>query len=658
MSMATSEEQRAWRIKKESTRDMFMEDDERMYINNCITLLQHTISINSKKFRDWETIENYSSNKIDEEEDMPNSRMNIITSAVEGLVSQLVDKNISASVKGVGPEDEQFAAVIRTGILWIIRNNDLFKKLSIYARRYCKFGPAWLKVVFEKGYARNFGLSKIMVPPLNSVFVDSNVTDLTRFQEAAWIAETIVVDRRYMIETYGEEKASSVDYGQNEFRDNGVFHSEITPQAQDDSIVLIQWWSRAEGKLRLQEFSACGVLLFDSHKGKDRKENQKYNPISRTSLYEYVDNKYPYFLDVKYIEEGSLYGFGDAWLLLPLQKAINEIYDKIRIQMRPHLIAVDSQSEIDIYSFNDNSFDPVYYDGARTQGRPPAHYIPWGTITNDMFQLIEMIHTEAQRVIRFSNTMIGQGQAETATEAAIQQQQGNAHIDHEKTKIEHTMSDVLKYCVGVMMQLSESGKSLRINKDEDEYDWVDFRQFTKVPVQIPATSSYTDQYLESNPGTKPPKYQALEEKGKTMTKCIELDLDISVGSGLPKNPAFLWTMIEKLAQLMVIDTDEQQPTPKPVINWMEMRDFMKNILGIPIKDDDQMKKFVETMNKIKTEQMQKVKGTGSITPNQNIAPEPGGMGGNQPEEQAPTQGMTAGGSENQSIMQQGAVPNG
>lgn len=666
MSNATSEQQRAWREKKEADRCIFMTDDERMYINNSIVLLQNTISVNSHKFRDWETIENYYSNDIADEEGVPNSKMNLIVSAVEGLVSQLIDKNIQSAVKGVGPEDEQFAAVIRTGINWIIRNNDIFKKLSIYGRRYCKFGPAWLKVVFEKNYAGNFGLSKIMVPPLNSVFIDSNVTDITRVQEGAWVAETIPVDMGYMFETYGEEKASVLDYGQNQFRDNGVFSSEITPQAHDDSIVLIQWWSREEGKLRLQEFSSCGVLLYDSHKKGDRKTNQKYSEVKRESFYKYVGNKYPYFLDVKYPEEGSLYGFGDGWLLLPLQKALNELYDKIRIQMRPHLIAVDKHSEIDISGFDDNSFDPFYFDGAPLQGRPPVHYIPWGTITNDMFQLIDMIHTEAQRVIRFSNTMIGQGQSETATEAAIQQQQGNSHIDHEKTKLEHTLSDVLKYCVGVMMQLSKSGKSLRINNDKDEYDWVDFRQFTKVPVQIPSTSSYTKEYLDVNPGTKPPKYQTTTgENGKTITKSIELDLDISVGSGLPKNPAFLWTMIEKLSQLMVIDTDEQQPTPKPVINWAEMRDFMKNILGIPIKDDDQMKKFVETMSKIKAEQMQKVKGKGSITPNQNMptgqgappeqgmAPGPGGMGGNQPEEQPATQGLTQGGGEAQSMMQQG-----
>jgi hypothetical protein len=663
MSMATSEEIKRWRDQKEYTRDNFMTDEEKVYINNCITLLMHTVSIYAEEFDKLETIEEFYGNSYDDEEGLPNSKMNLLNSAIEGMVSQLVDKNLQTSVKGVGPEDEQFAAVVRTGANWIIRNNDMFKKLSLYARRYVKFGYAWIKPVFDPSYAGDFGISKIMIPPINSVFVDTNVTDVTRLEEASFIAETIMVDRRYVIENYGLDKASALDYGQNEFRDNGVFKSKFTPQAQDDSIVIIQWWSKAEGKLRLQEFSSCGVLIFDSHKPGDRKTNQKDSGIKRKSFYKYVGDKYPYFLDVKYSVEGMLLGFGDGWLLIPLQKTINELYDKIMIQMRPHLIAVDNMSDIDIESFNENSFEPVYFDGAQVSGRDPVKYIPWGTITNDMFQLIDMIHLEAQRVIRFSNTMIGQGQAETATEAAIQQQQGNSHIDHEKTKLEHTMADVIKYCIGMMMELSKSGKSLRINNDKDEYEWVDFRQFAKVPVQIPATAEYTKQYTTANPGVEPPKYQTVEENGKTITKCIELDLDISVGSGLPKNPAFLWTMIEKLAQLMVIDTDEQQPVPKPAINWAEIRDFMKNILGIPIKDDDQMKKFVETMNKLKVQQMQKVKGAGSITPNQNIAPGPGGMGGNQPEEQPGTQNLTAGGGMQQSMQQEtmgqsGGMPNG
>lgn len=649
MSMATSEEIKKWREQKELCRDEFMTDDEKMYINNCITQLQHSVSSASQKFAQWETVEEYYSNDLEEMEKMPNSRMNIVVSTVEGLTSQLVDKNVQAACKGVGPEDEQFAAVVQTGTNWLIRNNELFEKLGMHERRRSKFGLGWLKLVFDENYAGGFGLAKIMVPPLNMIFVDSNCTDITRLEEASFIAECINVDRRYMVETYGLEKSGVVDYGMNQFRDNGVFESNIiTPLALDDSVTIIQWWSKAEGKLRLQEFSACGVLLYDSHKAGDRKTNQKSKEIVRKSFYKFVSDKYPYFITIKYPQEGYLYGFGDGWLLIPLQKALNELYDKIRIMMRPHLMAVDSHSDIDISGFDDNSFEPVYFDGARTQGRQPVHYIPWGTISNDLFQLINQIHTEAQRVVRFSNTMIGQGQAETATEAAIQQQQGNSHINHEKTRIEHTLARVLKYAIGMMMELSKTGKSLRINDDEKEYDWVDFRHFAKVPVQMPATSKFTSQYLAANPGTTPPKYEAVEENGGTVTKSIELDLDISVGSGLPRNPAFLWTMIEKLSQLMVVDTDEQQPMPKPAINWAEMRDFMKNILGIPIKNDDQMKKFVEQMKKFQAEQLQKVKGSGSITPNGQVpAVSPGGMGGNQPEEQQGTMGMTAGGGENQ-----------
>jgi hypothetical protein len=574
--------------------------------------------------------------------------MNIIVSAVEGLVSQLVDKNISCSCKGVGPEDDQFANIVNTGIKWLISNNDMFKKSAIHNRRRAKFGFGWYKVVFNEGYAGGFGLSEILVPPVNKVFVDSNITDVTRIQDAMFIAETMVYSKQVMIDLYGYDKAHSVDYGPNQFSDNGVFEEAFTAMTNEFSTVVIQWWSRYEGYLRLQEFSACGLLLFDSCKDGTRKDNQKGLEIKARPYYKYVENKYPYFYTGKYHVEGRLHGFGDAFLLLPLQKAINEIYDKIRIQMRPNLMAIDSYADINIEEFNDNSFEPVEFDGGQLMGRQPVYNIPWGAINNEMFALIERVHTEAQRVIRFSNTMIGQGDAQTATEAAIQQEQGNSHISHDKVLHEQTLNDVFKYAIQLMMEFSKTGKALSIGDDEKEYDWVDFRNFANIPAQIPATEGFTKEFLSKNPNAKPPKYEALQEGDKVVTKPIELDVYISMGSGLPKNPAFVWNMIEKLSQLMVLDTDEAPPAPKPAISWVELRDFLKNILGIPIKTDDQMKKFVEQMKAVQAAQLQKNMKSGipPTGPSPMGAETPGGPGGNQPEEQPGTMGMTAGSAEN------------
>ena len=53
-----------------------------------------------------------------------------------------------------------------------------------------------------------------------------------------------------------------------------------------------------------------------------------------------------------YSREGNLWGYGDGKLLLPLQKLINELYDKIRIASRPNLLLFDINSELSLDDFD------------------------------------------------------------------------------------------------------------------------------------------------------------------------------------------------------------------------------------------------------------------------------------------------------------------
>lgn len=634
----------------------FNTDEEMKLIDNFITVLNHNQGGLGKHYSSWNEVEESYANDQPLEDDMPNTRANVIVSTIEGMLTQIVDREVSCVTQGVGPEDDQFAATARTGLEWIFKNNKLRQKVVTHERRRLKFGVGWFKVVFDENYAGGFGLAKIMTPPINKVYVDNKIKDFTRVEEAEYLAETINLSRSYACEVYGEEKAELIDYGYNEYRSNNVFVEEYQAPDDENGWTMIQWWSKYRGDLRLQEFSACGVLLWDSQKEGGRRDNQKNSKYIHKPFYKYT-NDYPYFLTIKYVKEGELYGFGDGKLLLPLQKLINELYDKMRIQMRPNMIAVDDQSEIELTDFDDNSFSPVYYNGAALGGRPPVHSVPWGSINRDMYELLERIKQEVQRICRYSDLMTGQAKAaDTATEAAIQQQQGNSHINHEKGNVEETLSDVGKYCLNLMMEFSKTGKALTVSNDDEnqEYDWVDFRSFANIPAQKPATGSFTKQYTDKNPNAEPPKYEGVtDDTGEPVTKNLDLDLYVSVGSGLPKNPAFLWSMLEKMSQLMVIDTNEKPPVPKPVVNWSEMRKFVKQFLGLPIVNDDQMKKFIEEFKKIQLANMKKGMQTGTgmgQVPGQGGAamgapPEsqvegPGGPGGNQPVQQPETAGLT------------------
>lgn len=635
-----------WRQSKDLKRGSIMTDAEMQFVNDAICMLNDNVGHMGDYFARWELEEEAYSGDQEELENLPNSRINIITATIEGEICQIVNANMGVMATGVSPEDNEFAEWSRICLDWAISKNKLPKKLTEHERRRNKFGSAWLKVVWNEDFAGGQGLPELKVPPLNKVFIDTKVTSHLDIQEAEYIAETINTSRNYAEKIYGVNKADLIDYGLNQYRDNGVFQEKISSQ-DDRNWTLIQWWSREDGFLRLREFSGCGILLYDSFKSGTRETQNGGYATNPNNFYKFVEG-YPYFFTTKYTKEGELYGFGDAKLLIPLQNCINELYDKLRIQMRPNLILIDSNAGIDVSEVDDNSFAPYYYDGTKTRGQIPVYSIAWGNVSQDMWKLLANLESEAQKITRFSDLMTGQqGAAQTATEAAIQQSQGNAHSEREKMILESTLADVALYMLGLMLEKFKGQKAFRIPGEKARYQWVDFKKMANVPALIPASQSYIDRFKASNPDAPAPEWEHVKgENGKPMTKSVEMDIEVSLGSGLPKNKAFIWQMVEKLGQMMGIDYSSGQPQQKPLLDYKELREFLKNYLGIPIQeeDDEEMRKFMEQFRP-------------KTTPTQSSPMAPS----EQPQAQAAanTEGLGVGGGPMTSLSQQeGGVPGG
>lgn len=627
----TADARGTWRQQKDISRDVFMDREAQDEINWLMDTLNNETGEMQKLYAQWSLEDEAYSQTQPEGDKVPNSRVNIILPVIEGEITQIVDNNWAATATGEEPGDDLFADDALITLEWALNHNDLFKKMTVHERRRNKHGLAYIEVDYDHAFAGKLGCPKMNIVPIHEIIVDSKVKDFLRWQEQEYVARKIVYSRSYAIDTYGREKANAVSYGVDEWRDSHVFEEGFT-LADEHSFTLLRVWSRLDGKLRKREISSCGLLLYDSAKEGKPKDNQKDADYTNEAMYKHVDNKYPIFITNKYTKEGRLQGFGDATILLPLQNLVNELYDKIRIQMRPNIIAVDKNSEIDISTFDEDSFEPVEFDGLKIGGRPPIFSIAWGAINADMFHLLQDIKLEAQRVARFNDMMTGQGkQADTATEAAIQQQQGNAHTGHEKTTIEHTLGDVCKYFVGLMMQYMTEGKAFRLfgerakNAKGKKYAWVDYSKMTNVPGMVPSSQEYKDRYRKENPSMPVPEFEVLETQGSegeegqntgtvkkvaknkkklAQTKDLEIDINFSMGSGLPKNKAFLWQMIEKLSQMTGIDTDSEVPIPKPLLSWKEMREFIKDYMDIPIESDNDMKEFMEKLKEMQNKQLQ------------------------------------------------------
>ena len=567
-------------------RQDFMTQDEMSEINERICKLTSNVGEMSDLYKQWATIETAYKGEQPKVTGRPNTRINIMNANIEGQLSGLIDQNIAVVTRGESPSDQHYAEFARIMLDWTLRKNYIKKVIEQHERRRIKFGAGVLKVHFDPDAIDGFGLSKISCVPLNRFLIDTKIKDQLRVQEAEYMGEPIRMSKSQVIGLYGEDKANAVDYGNFFIEDTTVFEESQTID-DDDGTTIIQYWEKHKGILRLLEFSACGVLLYDSHKTGDRKSNQKNSEYDHKSYYKYVNNKYPYFFTGLYPVEGSLWGFGDGKLLEALNDLLNDFYDKVRVAARPNLILFDPDSEVNLSDFDDNSFEPRPADLSRGN---VVETVVWGTVNDSWWRMIAAIHQEAQRVTRFADLMTGQNSsASTATEATIQQQQGNSSTDQKKQILQVTLQEMCEYILGVAMDSYTEAKAFRLTEDKDEYIWIDPREFTKVPAMKPATMDFITKYRQGQEDSGIPKempqWELLEDsKGQPMVKNVDLDIEVNVGAGLPKNKAFMWQMIEKLSQMFSIDANGMKKT---IVSYEELREFIKKFVGLPLEDAEE-----------------------------------------------------------------------
>ena len=579
----------------------FMTEQEIRMVDDYLTKIEQNRGNMGEYYERWEEEQiAYAGDQV-LVDNRPNSRVNITNANIEGQIAGLIDQNLEIRCTGQGPSDQSFSRWAEIGLDWTLRKNNIKMKLKRHATRFLLFGPALFKLHWDEDAVNGFGLCTITCPPLNMVFIDQLINDPFRLQEAEYIAEVILKSKTWAEDEYGDV-ASNIFYGGADR--SPIFTKEKTTD-DEDAFWLIQLWTKTDGNLRLIEFSEDGVLLYDSFKEWDGKKFRELDDPE--PFYRY--NKYPYFLSNLYYEEGKLYGFGDGKLLRPLQDMINDLYDQIRRAARPNRIFFDPESDVELSDIDEDDGPVPCLNPNQT-----IRVVEAGTVNEALWRLLANIHIEVQRVIRFSELMIGQrASTATATEANIQHQQGASGIDHKKLIIQDTLNDLCYYMLDMMMEKYEGGRWFRIAEDKDDYEWVDFRQLNMLPVQIPASEGFINEFKQINRDAETPQFEQLTDKdGKPMTKQVDLDIKMSLGAGLPKNKAFLYQMLERLSRMAI--------EGRSVLTWSEMREFVEDFLGFPLKDED------EIMAEMQMQQQQQM-----------------AIGGNTPMQSPNTEGMTQGG---------------
>lgn len=538
----------------------------------------------------WEDTEKYWEGEFEyDDENDPAPNTNITNSNVEGKTALLCDQNISIQVDPREPGDRPFCSMARTLANFIKERNKMYRKIEVHERRRELTGTGIFKVVWNFDKLKGKGLPDIQPIHPSRLFIDPVITDVYNVQEAQYIIEAQNKSLYSAFEEYGEELADCIIPNLDPV-------SNILQENDEDQYVHLMVWTRykenGERKLRLVEMSGDGVILRDT-----KKKLQEHNKKIEEELEEefvtgkkrekqeelklFPNDQFPYFLTPDMHRENTIWGKASAELILPISDQVDEIDDSV---LRNARLTGNPMGVIS----NSSGIDPSKVTNA------PGQMI----LTNDingykwlnpptipqylLNRRAELMNTDRQVVTRFTDQMIGKQQSgvDTATESLALQNSGNSMIAHKKGLLQETLSEVFEYALELALLNWNTTMLFRITGDNGEDDFEEFNpdRLNRIPVMIEADTDYRNSYKENwqirNPSKKledldPNEYKYMQADNET--RKIEYDLTVSVGAGLPNNPAYRYTMV-------------RQSYVDKAISRREYRNYLVKNLGLNISE--------------------------------------------------------------------------
>lgn len=566
------------------SREDLMTEEEIKRVDYYLLRHQEGMATLQESLDEWEEISNmYESERESTYEHDVNAFVNMMLPNIEGQVSSLISSNISATCKGKGISDDKFASTADPIISLVMKESKVKERVKRSSRRYILFGECFLMPYWDDEAFDGFGIAKLKTPQMGTIIVDGNIKDMEDIQEAEYIIREVGSKSiNWARREFGDDIADAITLG------NQVAKFQDTNTTDDDmAFTMIEVWTRDNENQVLEriQMSLCGILLDEREKG------DRFPPTE--PFFKYVHNKYPIFVSGLYPREGEFHRFGDGKILKPIQELINRLYDEI-------VLAIKFSSQGRTFADPNAKMNPDEY-AESDPSKPiiatnPNNFIKsvQGTGINEVvFNLLAQLFQKVQEATRFSALMTGNetGENMTATQAGIQMQQGNTGIDDKRSDLSNMFGEALTYCLGLCMEFWDAGKAVRI-ADTDQFQWIESKKLRSVPEMIPADSEFKSNWRDSNPKApkeNTPEWMALKYKddegnSRPATKQVDLDIEVSLGEGLPSNKMALYNIVLSLATIQMIDDETGQP--KSLISYNKTRQLIEEILGLQLSDDE------------------------------------------------------------------------
>jgi len=530
----------------------------------------------------------------------PCSFVALVTPIVEGQVASMTESSLEFTCHTRIPGLEPYMQMLDAAGDYVRNINMYSKQFKDFTRNYEIYGNAICRVSWQESTynskTRPDGFPKIHIPDISKVYIDGKISDYKDLQQAEYIIENMGVHSiGWAKAEYGEERANAISVGV------GLEDEEYNFDTMQ-AFVLYHVWTRKneQHNLQLIEMDGNGFVLRASDPAKG-------------PYYKKTFNQYPYYMARMMPKRGSIYGFGDGRLLFKSQELINKLSDEIELAARhssQSKLAVDPRGKARMSQFNSDPSKPILIENPNNTIR----VLEARGINVVVFNYIEFLLREAQRMTRFHDIMTGnmKGSSATATQVNVQSQQGNVGINDKKADISQAMEWAYRYCLQLCLENWSVPMWGMVGK---ENIWVDFNKMSKVANPIPVSAKTVEEFASI--GKKPPKYQFMRSGKKgTIKEDMDFDVTVVIGQGLAKGRIDLYNMIINLLQIAPPNKDG---VAEPLMSRDQAKKYLEDVTGM--KFDDEIDEANDTeLNNLKaeierlTQQINPVTGNGVQTP--------------------------------------------
>ena len=523
-------------------------------------LAKQNMELHSK----WRMFDDYyhGRQRVQESPDDPASNTDIIKPIIDSQIADLVDSPQAVQASGVELSDELYSTQVQHMLEYVLDHNKFTQKLELAEHDRLELGTSVYKVFFDDEALGGRGLPTYEIINPANFFPDPKVTSYHLLQDAEFVIHATWKPLSWFRRKF-PERGKYIVRQLNVLYDPKIYDADNSDESEysvsQRALLLECYMKDDEGNLYCLTVSQS-IVLQDSREDEEKLQRR---------------DMYPFVVIPCYPQRGILWGQGDVELLIPTQDIVNELDDQIRINAR-----LMGNPQIAFGIGAGRGFDPRKWtseSGLRMPMRDVNAFrvIEARPVSNDVPARREKAFQEAD--IISGRPDVTRGQQPTGVTAfraiAALQQAGQKGTVHKKEMLKAGFEQVLQLLYDEIITNWDTEMWIRIQGQSPDYKFYDPRKLREIEQLIPNE-------MAGELGGSEPEHVPLEQDGKSETREAEFDLKLSIGDGLPSNKAFIFDMIVDLAKLNI--------EGKPLIFWSELREYLRNEIGLPLKDEEDM----------------------------------------------------------------------